>query len=66
MLPADGRVQSRVTLFNDLSAGQRPQYVVPWHLADEDLVGAKSGRCLVELLGTTVAPGFDFTDYGTW
>ncbi len=48
-----------VTLGNDLAAGQRPQVVVPR--------GVWQGSLLVDgpfaLLGTTMAPGFDFTDY---
>lgn len=49
-----------VTLGTDLAAGQRPQVVVPR--------GIWQGSNLVPggtfaLLGTTMAPGFDFADY---
>jgi predicted cupin superfamily sugar epimerase len=52
-----GRV---VELGTDLRSGQRPQVVVP--------AGVWQGSCLapgggVALLGTTMAPGFDFSDY---
>jgi predicted cupin superfamily sugar epimerase len=52
-----GRV---VTLGNDLAAGLRPQQVVPagvWQGSRLRPGGAWA------LLGTTVAPGFDFADY---
>ncbi|HET8530027.1 MAG TPA: cupin domain-containing protein, partial [Methylomirabilota bacterium] len=51
-----------VVIGTDLEAGQRPQVVVPrgvWQ-------GARlrpGGR--LALLGTTVAPGFDYADYET-
>jgi hypothetical protein len=51
-----------VVLGPDLAAGQRPQVVVPRHVWQ----GARlvpGGR--YALLGTTVAPGFDYTDYET-
>ena len=54
------RVARRVTLGNDLEAGQLPQLVVPagtWQGAA--LVG--SGN--VALLGTTVSPGFEMRDF---
>ena len=48
-----------VTLGSDLAAGQRPQVIVPR--------GVWQGSFLANgpfaLLGTTMAPGFDFTDY---
>jgi predicted cupin superfamily sugar epimerase len=52
-----GRV---LTLGGDLLAGQQPQVVVPR--------GVWQGSCLAPggafaLLGTTMAPGFDFADY---
>jgi predicted cupin superfamily sugar epimerase len=55
--PGGGRV---VTLGNDLLAGHLPQLVVPR--------GVWQGSELIEgnafaLLGTTMAPGFDFTDF---
>ena len=53
----------RVVLIGpDVEAGQRPQVVVPRHIWQ----GARlipGGRHA--LLGTTVAPGFDYTDYET-
>ena len=51
-----------VVLGPDLEAGQRPQVVVPRHIWQ----GARlipGGR--YALLGTTVAPGFDYADYET-
>lgn len=55
--PAGGQVRK---LGNDLSAGLQPQLVVPR--------GAWQGSRLMPggqfaLLGTTMAPGFDFSDY---
>ncbi len=55
--PDGGRV---VVLGTDLRAGQRPQAVVP--------AGVWQGSCVAggapfALLGTTMAPGFDFRDY---
>jgi predicted cupin superfamily sugar epimerase len=58
VLGADGG--RLITLGPDLKTGQQPQVVVPagcWH-----------GSCLadggsVALLGTTMAPGFEFSDY---
>jgi predicted cupin superfamily sugar epimerase len=54
----DGRGEV-VTLGSDLAAGQRPQVIVPR--------GVWQGSFLVDgafaLLGTTMAPGFDFADY---
>ena len=55
--PGSGAV---VTLGADLSSGHQPQYVVPrgvWQGSRVRPGGAWS------LLGTTVAPGFDFTDF---
>lgn len=49
-----------VTLGNDLRAGQLPQVVVPrgvWQGSHLQHSGAFA------LLGTTMAPGFDFSDY---
>ena len=51
-----------VVLGTDLDAGQRPQIVVPRDVWQ----GARlrpGGR--LALLGTTVAPGFDYADYET-
>ena len=51
-----------VVIGPDLEAGQRPQVVVPRHIWQ----GARlipGGR--YALLGTTVAPGFDYADYET-
>ena len=55
--PDGGKV---VVLGTDLRTGQMPQCVVP--------AGVWQGSCLaaggkVALLGTTMAPGFDFSDY---
>lgn len=55
-----GGRSARLILGTDLLAGQRPQAVVP--------AGVWQGSALVEggnwaLLGTTVAPGFDFEDF---
>lgn len=49
-----------ITLGSDLRTGQHPQFVVP--------AGCWQGSCLAEggsvaLLGTTMAPGFEFSDY---
>lgn len=49
-----------VTLGNNLESGHRPQYVVPrgvWQGSRVRHGGAWA------LLGTTMAPGFDFTDF---
>jgi predicted cupin superfamily sugar epimerase len=57
LLPdGDGRV---VTLGTDLAAGERPQVIVPrgvWQ-------GSWLAGGAFALLGTTMAPGFDFADY---
>ena len=55
--PQGGQV---VLLGTDLRAGQRPQFVVP--------AGTWQGSCLVRggafaLMGTTMSPGFEFSDY---
>jgi hypothetical protein len=54
--PAGTRV---ITLGNELAAGHRPQVLVP--------AGFWQGTFLMSgdfaLLGTTMAPGFDFADY---
>jgi uncharacterized protein len=57
LAPDGGRL---VTLGADLRAGQHPQFVVP--------AGCWQGSCLagggsVALLGTTMDPGFEFSDY---
>jgi len=49
-----------IRLGTDLQAGHRPQFVVP--------AGSWQGSCLADggqfaLMGTTMAPGFDFSDY---
>jgi uncharacterized protein len=57
-LSADGRRAERLTLGNDLVAGQRPQAVVPtgcWQSAQS--LGAWT------LVGCTVAPGFAFAGF---
>ncbi len=59
--PSPSQARSEVIIIgNDLVAGQRPQVVVP---------GGVWQGCMLEpggqfaLLGTTMAPGFDYTDY---
>lgn len=59
MLRSNGTGE-QITLGSDLASGERPQLVVPagvWQ-------GARLiGRGEFALLGTTVAPGFEFSDY---
>lgn len=60
LLLLDSEGGSIIALGNDLEAGQRPQFVVP--------AGSWQGSCLEEggrfaLLGTTMAPGFEFSDF---
>lgn len=60
-LRPDG-TSARILLGHDLPAGMRPQHVVP--------AGIWQGSRLVSggeyaLLGTTMAPGFDYADYET-
>ena len=53
-----------VVIGPDVEAGQRPQVVVPRRIWQ----GARllpGGHWRYALLGTTVAPGFDYTDYET-
>jgi len=63
MLLLDNETGGRtVTLGADIAAGQRPQIVVPG--------GVWQGSCLSErgefaLMGTTMAPGYDDSDYET-
>jgi predicted cupin superfamily sugar epimerase len=57
-LSADGRRAERLTLGNDLAAGERPQAVVPagcWQSAQS--LGSWT------LVGCTVAPGFAFAGF---
>jgi predicted cupin superfamily sugar epimerase len=54
--PEGGKV---LTLGTDLSAGHRPQIVVPHGVWQ----GSFLERGTFALLGATVAPGFDFADY---
>jgi uncharacterized protein len=59
LLAADGQGQT-IVLGDDLAAGHQPQFVVPRNVWQ--------GSRLLEggsfaLLGTTMAPGFDFADY---
>lgn len=49
-----------ITLGTDLQAGQQPQVVVPKGIWQGSIL-RPGGK--VALLGTTVAPGFDFEDY---
>jgi uncharacterized protein len=55
--PAPGR-RERVTLGNDLAAGERPQAIVPAH-------AWQAAQTLGEwtLVGCTVAPGFEFAHF---
>jgi uncharacterized protein len=55
----DGRGE-QIVLGPDVLAGQRPQVVVP-HGVWQGSVLASGGE--FALLGTTMAPGFDFADY---
>jgi len=55
--PGEGRL---VTLGTDVRAGQSPQVVVPRGVWQGSVL-APGGK--FTLLGTTVAPGFDFADY---
>jgi predicted cupin superfamily sugar epimerase len=55
--PDGGRL---LTLGTDLAAGQRPQLVVPAGVWQGSFL-SPGGK--FSLLGTTMAPGFDFTDY---
>jgi predicted cupin superfamily sugar epimerase len=50
--------RERVTLGNDLSAGERPQAIVPAHAWQ-----AAETRGEWTLVGCTVAPGFDFAKF---
>jgi predicted cupin superfamily sugar epimerase len=50
----------RVTLGSDILAGQSPQLVVPAGVWQGSFLQAGG---TVALLGTTMAPGFDFADY---
>jgi predicted cupin superfamily sugar epimerase len=54
--PDGGRT---LTLGTDLAAGQRPQVVVPRGVWQGSFLQAGE----FALLGTTMAPGFDFSDY---
>ncbi len=49
-----------VTIGNDLGAGQSPQVVVPRNVWQGARMQSGQGFAL---LGTTVAPGFDFADF---
>lgn len=60
MLLLDGAAGRVITLGSDVLNGQLPQVVVP--------AGTWQGSCLRDggrfaLMGTTMAPGFDFTDW---
>jgi predicted cupin superfamily sugar epimerase len=57
-LSSDGKHIERLTLGNDLAAGQRPQGIVP-------VLGWQSAKSLGEwtLAGCTVAPGFLFSGF---
>ncbi len=55
--PAGGKL---VTIGNDIRAGQQPQVVVPRGIWQGSMLNP-GGK--FALMGTTMAPGFDFTDY---
>ena len=59
-ITAEGILEKRM-LGRDLTAGQRPQFVVPagiWQAAK-----SQDGEHGYTLVGCTVAPGFDFADF---
>jgi predicted cupin superfamily sugar epimerase len=58
-LHPDGRIET-VTLGSDIRSGQRLQHVVPRGVWQGCFLAQGSGFAL---MGTTVAPGFDFRDY---
>lgn len=60
MLQLDAGGGRVVTLGNDLRAGQRPQVVVSRGTWQGSFLQPNAAFAL---LGTTMAPGFDFTDY---
>ncbi|WP_446743284.1 cupin domain-containing protein [Silvibacterium acidisoli] len=60
LLP-DGSSRTLV-LGNDLAAGQHPQLIVPKHVWQGSRLMPGGS---VALLGCTVSPGFDYTDYET-
>jgi predicted cupin superfamily sugar epimerase len=49
-----------VTLGNDVQAGQQPQFVVPHNVWQGSSLQPGG---VFALMGTTMAPGFDFSDY---
>jgi predicted cupin superfamily sugar epimerase len=49
-----------VTLGSDLLKGHQPQIIVPKNLWQGSFIASSNGYAL---LGTTVAPGFDFADF---
>jgi predicted cupin superfamily sugar epimerase len=59
LLHPDGDSQI-LTLGHDLLAGQKPQAVVPKNVWQGSFLN-EGGKCA--LMGTTMAPGFDFDDY---
>ncbi len=59
LLHADGRLEERLVGM-DIAAGQRPQVVVPANCWFAASVVKPDGWTLV---GCTVAPGFDFSDF---
>lgn len=63
LLRLDPDGSSRIErLGNDLGAGERPQVVVPGGVWQGSAL-AEGGTHGFALLGTTMAPGFDFADY---
>ena len=62
LLHPDGRDEV-LRLGKNLSAGERPQVVVPGGVWQGSRLAPGSGADGFALLGTTMAPGFDYADY---
>ena len=60
----DGGAHTRLLLGPDLAQGERPQAVVPAGVLQAARVAGRSGSAEdFALVGCTVAPGFDFSDF---
>ena len=60
----DGGVYTRLLLGSDLERGERPQAVVPVGVLQAARVAGEAGSAEdFALVGCTVAPGFDFSDF---
>jgi predicted cupin superfamily sugar epimerase len=60
----DGGVHTRLVLGSDLERGERPQAVVPVGALQAARVAGGAGSAEdFALVGCTVAPGFDFSDF---